>query len=179
MRAALATLTLVSLAVRIVPLVSSGSLVRAQEYDGGAMFAATLNLLAGHSPYVDFVFLHPPGALLLFAPAGLLAPLIGEQESLAVVRVGVVLAGAVNTLLIGLLLRRFGFGAVLVGAGMYAVWPVAASTERLVLLEPVLNLCLLAALTVLSDRTRQHAPWIAGVILAIALSVNSGRYSTC
>lgn len=160
-----------AVAVRLSPLLLTGDFLNKVEYDGGVMLTATLRLVAGQAPYADFIYLHPPGSLFLFAPAAMLAGLLGDHVSLALLRVGIIALGAANTLLIGLLLRRFGAAAVLAGAGMYAVWPVVGLTERMVMLEPILNVCLLAALAIMRERRRIGGAWIAGVLLGIAISV--------
>lgn len=166
-----AVLCLIAVGVRVIPLAGSGGLVNGLEYDGGVMLSATLHLLAGEMPFEDFIYLHPPGSLLLFAPIAMLAPSIGEQGALVLLRLALVIVGGVNTLLIGVLLRRFGLTAVVVGAGMYAVWPVVTSTERMVMLEPILNLCLLGALIAIRRSTRNGGAWVAGLLLGAALSV--------
>lgn len=168
---ALAIVCVLAGAIRLLPPLFTGSLVDGLEYDGGAMLSAAFHLLAGNTPFVDFIYLHPPGSLVLFAPAAMLADILGEHGSLAVVRGAIILTGIVNTLLIGMLLRRFGVTAVVVGAGMYAVWPVVALTERMVMLEPILNLCLLAALAITRRGSRIGGTWVAGVLLGVALSV--------
>ena len=162
---------LLAVAVRLSPLLLTRDLVNRIEYDGGVMLAGTIRLLAGQAPYADFIYLHPPGSLGLFAPAAMLAGELGEHGSLAVLRGAIIALGAGNTLLIGLLLRRFGTTAMAVGAGMYAVWPVVGLTERMVMLEPLLNFCLLAALILSRERTRIAGTWVAGVLLGLALSV--------
>ena len=166
----IALITLVAAILRIAPTLLPGGATNIREYDDGVMMAAAIALVDGELPYTDFVYLHPPGSLLLLAPAALLSDPLSEAGALALARVFMVLVGAANTALIGFLLRKHGTAAVVVGAGLYAVWPMAVVTERTVLLEPILNLCLLVALWCLASR-RRGAAVIAGISLGIALSV--------
>jgi alpha-1,2-mannosyltransferase len=166
----LAGIALVALTTRFLPYVLPGVLVTQREYDDGVMFAAALSMLSGQWPYQDFVYLHPPGSFLWLAPSALLAGVVDEATAFAVARVLAVATGVANTVLIGVLLRRFGTAAMVTGALLYAVWPVAVATEQVYLLEPVLNLLLLVALWSLSRRALAMT-WIAGIALGVALTV--------
>jgi alpha-1,2-mannosyltransferase len=170
---ALAAIGLLALAARLVPAVLSGSVGNRSEYDGGVMLGGAMRLWAGALPYHDFVFVHPPGSLLLYLPAAAVAPAIGEPTAFGALVVATGLVGTANAILIGVLLRPRGVTAVVIGAGLYAVWPVVVLTDRLVLLEPILSLCLLAAL--LAMRTRPSGglagTWVAGALLGLALTV--------
>jgi hypothetical protein len=161
----------VAAVVRLAPSIASGALVNAIEYDGGVVFAAALSFLAGQAPYGDFIYLYPPGSIILFSPAALLAGAIGEPNALAVVRAGIAVVGVANVILIGALLRRRGVAHVVVGAGLYAVWPVVTFTERLVMLEPLMNLLLLGSLLLVSSRQRPTLIWLAGGLLGVALTI--------
>lgn len=159
----------VGAAFRLVPYLTPGVILGEREYDDGVMFSGALLLLRGRMPYADFVYLHPPGSLLALAPAAAAADVVGEPAALAAARVAAIAVGSLNVFLIGMLLRRRGAAAVLVGAGAYAVWPVVVSTERTILLEPALDLCLLVALACIASR-RMWTMCIAGAFMGIALS---------
>jgi alpha-1,2-mannosyltransferase len=172
----LATLGGVALLVRLMPGVISGNITNRFEYDGGVMLGATLRMLWGSSPYADFDFVHPPGSLLLYAPIAALAQVLGEPGVFGILVAVTALAGVGNVVVIGILLSRHGMVAVIVGAGIYAVWPVAVFTERQVMLEPILNLCALCALLALrgdreSGAARLGGAWVAGALIGIALTV--------
>jgi len=124
-------------------------LVAARELDDATMYSVAVQLVHGHVPYRDVLYLHPPGMPLAMTPLAWLAHWTGDAWALAVGRAGTVLLGVGCTVLVGLLLRRRGTAAVLVGAGLYAVWTSVVRTERVALLEPVLTVCLLLALLVL------------------------------
>ncbi|GMA24911.1 hypothetical protein GCM10025864_26700 [Luteimicrobium album] len=156
-------------------------LVAARELDDATMYSVAVQMVHGHLPYGDVLYLHPPGMPLAMTLLAWLAHWTGDAWALAVGRVGTVLLGVVCTVLVGVLLRRRGTAAVLVGAGLYAVWTPVVRTERVALLEPVLTLCLLLALLVLqrSDgagpawprlRPTTTAPLLAGAFTGVALT---------
>lgn len=159
-------------------------LVAARELDDATMYSVAVQLVHGHLPYRDVLYLHPPGMPLAMTPLAWLARWTGDAWALAVGRVGTVLLGVVCTVLVGLLLRRRGTAAVLVGAGLYAVWSPVVRTERVALLEPVLTVCLLLALLVLQRtdgaavaglaasrlRPATTAPLVAGALTGVALT---------
>ncbi|GAA4836990.1 hypothetical protein GCM10023221_12830 [Luteimicrobium xylanilyticum] len=159
-------------------------LVAARELDDATMYSVSVQLVHGHLPYRDVLYLHPPGMPLAMTPLAWLARWTGDAWALAVGRAGIVLLGVVCTVLVGLLLRRRGTAAVLVGAGLYAVWTPVVRTERVALLEPVLTVCLLLALLVLQRpagggavgraasrlRPTTTAPLLAGALTGVALT---------
>ncbi|MFC8732795.1 hypothetical protein ACFT5B_10080 [Luteimicrobium sp. NPDC057192] len=159
-------------------------LVAARELDDATMYSVAVQLVHGHLPYRDVLYLHPPGMPLAMTPLAWLARWTGDAWALAVGRAGTVLLGVVCTVLVGLLLRRRGTAAVLVGAGLYAVWTPVVRTERVALLEPVLTVCLLLALLVLQRtdgaavvgrtasrlRPTTTAPLLAGALTGVALT---------
>ncbi|WP_152659492.1 hypothetical protein [Demequina salsinemoris] len=153
-----------------MPYLAPGAIFTKQEYDDGVMFAGALSLLSGELPYHDFVYLHPPGSLLWLTPWASLADVWGEPVAFATTRVLGALTAVGSTVLIALLLRRFGAPAMIVGSGLYAIWPAAVDTEQKYMLEPVLNLLLLAALLLMSRGTRRAA-LSAGMLVGLALSV--------
>jgi hypothetical protein len=116
------------------------------------------------------VFLHPPGVLLAMVPFAGWGSGGDDAVRLAAARVAVVVLRAVNAVLVVRLLRPYGRVAMLVGGLGYAAWGAAASAERTVLLEPAINLGLLAALCLLQVRGRRLEVW-AGAALGLALAV--------
>ncbi|WP_188741781.1 hypothetical protein [Agromyces bauzanensis] len=166
---AVVTTGVVALIVRTAAFVFPESILWMRENDDGVMFAGTIAMLHGLAPYADFDFVHPPGSLLTLTPFALLGAGTTEAVGLAGARLLTVAVGVANTVLIGLLLRRFGASAVLIGGGLYAVWGTAVVTEQTYLLEPYLNLFLLVALFAITFRWR-FAPFIAGASLGLALA---------
>lgn len=159
-----------ALVVRVLPYALPGQILAVREYDDGVMLGGAIAMLAGHAPYTDFFYLHPPGSLLLLTPAATAASLIGEPAGMAAARVAMIVLGVLNTVLIAVLLRDRGAFAALVGAGLYAAWPVIVDTERTVLLEPIIVCGLLISLWLIRRRT-SAAVAAAGACLGLAATV--------
>lgn len=146
----IAVATVVAVVLRGYPLVR---LTTSNGYDGPVYFNAAVQLVHGELPYRDFVLVHPPLIAVLLAPVALLAHLVGTAGAFTIARWVTVLVGAAAVVLIGLLLRRFGTPAVVVGCGVLALHGSAVVSAQTVLLEPYLVVLLLAALLVLVDGT--------------------------
>lgn len=140
------------------------------EYDDGVHLAAAHLLAAGRLPYSDFVFVQPPGVLVLLQPFVAVSHLFGEQPALSLLRLAFVLLGCLNVALVWRLLRPYGTVAAVAGAGFYAVWFPTATAERTALLEPLLNVALLVALLLLRRDSARLAFW-AGAVLGAACTV--------
>lgn len=161
---------LVALAVRAAPLLVPGVLTSVREYDSGVMYTGSLALASGQLPYRDFVFLHPPGALLALLPFAAVGRVGDDALGLGLARLAVVAIGAVNAMLVAWLLRRRGVAAMLAGGLGYALWAAVVPAEQTVLLEPALNLGLLVALACVASGRRGAVTW-AGVALGLACAV--------
>ncbi len=147
-----------TVAIRLWPLLSRHMLGGLLEYDDGVYYNASAHLVAGALPYRDFVFIQPPGVLLLLAPFAAVARVAGDPAAMTAARLAVVAVAAVNVwLLMRLIGRRAGRVAALAAGATYAVWGGAAAAERTVLLEPLLSLGLLGAMTLLDARTTAPA----------------------
>jgi hypothetical protein len=163
---------LFALLVRLGPPVVIGGIRGIYHYDDGVYFSAAQHLIAGVLPYRDFVFVHPPGVMLLLAPIAALARLIGDNWAFVFARVLVTLIGATSAVLVAVLLRRYGRGAALTGGMLYAVWGAAANAERTILLEPWLSVLLLTALLVLRTViTSARSPITVGALLGLSLAI--------
>jgi hypothetical protein len=168
--AVIAAMGLLAFVMRAFTWLQPGSLLAEREYDDGVMLGASIATLMGMTPYADFVYLHPPGSLVVLMPFAALAGPLTDGQALAVARAAFALIGVANTVLVGVLLRPTGRVGILVGAGAYAVWSNAVRAEETVLLEPVLNLLLLIALVCLARR-RIALVFVAGAALGLALTV--------
>lgn len=145
-------LALLTVAVRLGPVLRRGSLRGVIGYDDGVHLAAAQHLLAGHLPYTDFTFLQPGGVVVALTPFAALAGLVGDSWALGAARVAVVLVAAANAVLVAAILRPRGLVAAAVGGVLYAGWATIVIAERTVYLEPLLNVCLLVALLALRRR---------------------------
>lgn len=139
-------------------------------YDDGVHFAAALNLVHGNLPYRDVLFLQPPGVLLVGAPFAWLAEAVGDARAFVLARLLFVLVGALNAVLVALLLRRFGTVAALTGGLLYAVSFPAAYTERTISLEVLGTTGVLVAVLLLRREDRR-ARWalLAGLAAGAAI----------
>ena len=169
-----------ALAARSTIVVAGGGLRGMGNYDDGVYFSASLALLHGRLPYRDFLFLQPPGILVALAPFAALAPLVGDADAFVAARLGFLVLGSVNAVLVVLVLRRHGTTAALAGGLFYALFLAAAHTERSTLLEPVGTFGTLVALAVLlrpgaEDRvlTRRGRALLVLAGLALGLGVTT------
>jgi hypothetical protein len=134
-----------------------------------------VRLVHGAIPYRDFVFVQPPGIVLLMAPLALVAKATGTATAFAAARVLTACASAAAVPLAGLLVRRRGPLAVALACGLLAVYPSGITAAHTVLLEPWLVLfCLLGAVAAfdggqLTRRPRRLA-W-AGAAFGFAAAV--------
>ena len=144
------------------------------DYDEGVYFSAASLLLRGDLPYRDFIFVHPPGALLLWAPGAALTLGLDAATAYGVTRYAAATVGALCVFLAGRIAwRAWGPLAGCVAALAYAAHPEAALVERGTFLEPLLNiLCLGFANLWLASEAPSRARRIgAGVLLGLAVSV--------
>ncbi len=149
--------TVLALGLRIYELSRPGYLFGLTEYDDGSYFGSAVHLVGGVLPYRDFIFVQPPGILLLMAPVALVAKVTGTAAGMAIGRVLTLLASAAGVVLVGLLVRHRGALAALIACGVLAVFPDAIAGAHTVLVEPWLVLfCLLGAVAVF-DRDRLTA----------------------
>ncbi|SED87341.1 hypothetical protein SAMN04489740_0176 [Arthrobacter alpinus] len=164
-------LGVVAFLTRLLPLLESATLGGFRGYDDGVHYAAGVHLLAGSLPYRDYVLVHPPGIALLMLPFALVGQFAGDSAGVSAARVFFVLIGTLNTVLIGILLKRWGYQAIIAGAGLYAVGSIATIAERSIMLSPVLGACVLAALVALRGcgREPRRAVTVAAVFLGLAL----------
>jgi alpha-1,2-mannosyltransferase len=153
----IAAATVLALGLRIYELSRPGYLLGLTEYDDGSYFGSSVHLVDGILPYRDFIFVQPPGILLLMSPLALAAKATGMAAGMAAGRVLTTLASAAGVVLVGLLVRHRGALAALIACGVLAVFPDAIATAHTVLVEPWLVLfCLLGAVAVF-DRDRLTA----------------------
>ena len=140
-------------------------------YDDGVYFAAAVALVHGRLPYADVLFLHPPGVVLALAPSAALTRWVDDPTALAAARVGVMVLGALSTVLVARLALRWGVAASVTGGVLYAVSSAAVYTERLTLLEPFGTFTLLLAVALLLRGVPPAAPrwWLyaGGAVLGL------------
>ncbi len=159
--------------IRLLPVLWGGGLYGRGNYDDGVYFATATGLVHGLLPYRDVLLLHPPGIVLALAPFAALAGVVGDPTALAIARVGFMLLGALNAVLVGVALRRLGLAAALVGGLVYAVYFPVVYVEHTTLLETLATTCLLGAVGLAGgaayDRSRVFTRlMLAGVLLGVS-----------
>ncbi|MHA7134318.1 glycosyltransferase 87 family protein [Oerskovia turbata] len=150
-------------------------------YDDGVYFSSAVALVHGRLPYRDFLLLHPPGVTLALTPFAALTSWLGDSDALVAARVGTMVVGAVNAVLVTRIARRWGTAAMVVGGVLYAVSFAAAWAERVTLLEPWGSLCLLGGAALLLrglDGRGRTTPgsgagwlWAGGAVLGLGATV--------
>jgi hypothetical protein len=161
--------------MRIVPLLLGGGLHSYGRYDDGVYYTAAESLTFGRIPYRDFVFLHPPGLVLLLTPFAALGRLTSDPTGLAVGRVAFMAVGALNAVLIAMLAKRWSWIAAALSGLLYACWMPAIYGEQSTLLEPLATTAVLTALLLMVrpgvEELTRRAEILAGVALGIGVSI--------
>ncbi|MDH2445456.1 hypothetical protein QDR37_16030 [Amnibacterium sp. CER49] len=158
--------------VRIGLLLRGGGLLGSDAYDDGVYYAGAAAFAHGRVPYLDFLFLQPPGIMVLLGPFAALGAVVTDARAMALARVSFELVGALNAVIVMVLARRWGFGAALIAGVTYAVFFPNAYTERSTTLEPIGTLGILLAL-LLARRAAVSPAWalLAGACAALAVSM--------
>jgi hypothetical protein len=173
-RAGLVVVFVLAFAVRLAPLVRTGSLTGYLRPEDGTAYSASAHLLHGLLPYRDVLLGQPPGLAVLMLPFTALAPLLGDPGAMAAARVAVALLGALNAVLIALFLRRYALAWALAGGLLYAVWRLPAEAERTVTFEAFLATGLLGALVLLGPEPgllRPRRVAASGALMGLAVAV--------
>jgi hypothetical protein len=164
----------VALAIRLYLLTRLRYLTGVTEYDDGVYLGGAVSLVSGTLPYHGFAFVQPPGILLLMAPEALLAKVSAVTSAMAAARLLTVGASAACVLLLGSLVRHRGTFVTLVACGILAVYPDDIMAAHTLLLEPWMNLLVLAGARLAFREGRLATPrrlaW-AGVLLGLAGAV--------
>lgn len=177
--AAIGVTTALALTLRIWQLTRPGSLTGIVEYDDGPYVGSAVLFTHGILPYRDYIFVQPPGIILLLAPVAWLAKLgwISLPAVMATGRVVTMSVSALGVLAAGLLVRHRGVAAVLIAGGFQAVYTGSLQAAHTVLLEPWLALFTLVAALVLfrGDRlaTGLRRMAFGGLLLGFAGAVEA------
>lgn len=148
---AILAISLLGVGLRLWQFTRSGSLTGIVEYDDGPYVGSTILLTHGILPYRDYIFVQPPGIMVILAPVAFLARFgwITTASVMGAGRVLTALASGAGVAVLGLLIRHRGVAAVTIGCGLLAVYTGSIQAAHTVLLEPWLALlCLLGAVTV-------------------------------
>lgn len=183
-RHALLLVVAVGLALRVYPWLLPNAFLGVLEHDDGIYYGGAKLLLHGQLPYADVALVHPPGASFLLLPFAALGDLTSDPVGLAAARVAMALVAVANILLVHRLAARLPAApgrapaVALAAAAVYAVIPNAVIAEHTVLLEPLVTLPCLLAVLLLTSRTGHRAVLLAGLLLALAVSIKlfAGAY---
>jgi alpha-1,2-mannosyltransferase len=167
-------ITGLALAIRLYLLSRTRCLAGITEYDDGVYLGGAVDLLSGVVPYRDFAFVQPPGILLLMTPAAFIAKFASASVAMAAARLATVAASAACVALAGLLVRHRGPLAALVACGVLAAYPDDIMAAHTLLLEPWMNLLMLAGACLAFPQGRLAPPgrlvW-AGAMFGLAVAV--------
>ena len=173
-RSSVLAATGLALAIRLYLLSRPGYLTGLTEYDDGVYLGGAVSLLSGLPPYHDFAFVQPPGILLLMAPVALVAKAVSVTTAMATARLLTVAASAACVTLTGVLLRHRGPVVTTVACGLLAVYPDDIMAAHTLLLEPWMNLLVLAGSCVAFRAGRLAPPrplLCAGLLFGLAAAV--------
>jgi hypothetical protein len=144
--------------------------------DVSVYFGASIRLVHGALPYRDYVFVQPPGFLLLATPFAFLSELIGTRDGLAVLRLCTPLVAAVSVVLVGQLVRHRGPAASFIACGVMALFPAELYALHSVLLEPVVDVCCLGGAVLIFDGDTLAGPRrlaAGGILFGLAGTVKA------
>jgi hypothetical protein len=165
---------LLALGICLHQLSLPGVLHGVDEYDDGFYLGTVMRLVNGTLPYKDFVYPQPPGLPLLLAPLGLVGRIVGTRSLMADIRILTAFVTAANAGLVAFLLRRRGVVPALVAGVVLALFPMAVTADKTLMLEPYLLLfCLLGATVMFAGdqiAQRRRLLW-AGVVFGFACTL--------
>jgi alpha-1,2-mannosyltransferase len=159
----------VAFGARLYPMLRGGGLFGLGNYDDGVYYAAAAMLTEGLMPYRDFLLLHPPGIAIALAPFAVIGSIFGDPIGMLVGRLGWMVLGAVNALLVARLLLPVSHRAALLGGVIYAVFYPAIYSEHTVLLEAPATTALLISLLLCRPTGDGPKPGMAHLALAGAV----------
>jgi hypothetical protein len=164
--------------VAIVALVAGygqfalGYLAHRTWYDDGVYMAAATRLGDGVVPYRDFVFLHPPGILLLLTPVAVLGRWVGTAPANEAARLLVMGAAMAGVMLFARVVRLRSDLALAVGLAVFALHPDAVLADQAIYLEPFLIVACLIGTALVFDGEQfadvHRRWWSGGVVFGVA-----------
>jgi hypothetical protein len=166
-------LGLVALGISLWQLTDPGFL---SLYNSGVYFAASFKFVQGVMPYRDFVFVQPPGLVVLLSPLALLGRALGAPHGFLAARLVTAFVGSANVSMIALLVRHRGRIAMIIAGGGLAFLPVNFFDASSVMLEPYCLFFLLAgALVVFNEKIESDLSYrtltVAGILVGVAASI--------
>lgn len=129
-------------------------------YDDGVYMAAATQLGHGIVPYRDFVFLHPPGVVLLLTPFAMIGRSVGTPVANEAARLFVVLVATVDVILFARVIRMRPVLALAAGLVVFTLHPDVLIANQAIYLEPLLiSACLVGTVLVFDGEGFATQPW--------------------
>lgn len=135
------------------------------DYDEFVLLLLARDTAHGATPYRDFMFFHPPGALVFLAALQPLTHLWWPLARVLVALVDSVTAVLVMTIGTSIFARR----EALAAGVLYALSPLALIAGTRVGQDPIVTFCGVAGILVLVRTTSMSGAAIGGVLLGIAI----------
>jgi alpha-1,2-mannosyltransferase len=143
------------------------------QYDDGVYLGAAIRFVSGVLPYRDFVFVQPPGIVVLMSPVALLGRAIGSRDALVLARVVTAVVTGLNAGLVAWLVRGRGRVAMAIAGAALAAFPLAVTADHTLMLEPYLVFFVLLGSVFTFDRDEPSTRrlLLAGVCFGVAGAV--------
>jgi hypothetical protein len=171
-RIALLAIAITALLARFFAVSRGGGFKSVFGYDDGVYMGAGTGLAHGLIPYRDFLFVHPPGILLIISPFGYLGNFITDANAFVMARLFFILVGVATTIIVTRIGFRIGNWAGVFAGFTYALWLPVVREERTTLLEVFCVFFFALALFFIgkTDLTRKDIV-LGGIFLGLATSV--------
>jgi hypothetical protein len=149
-----------------------GYLAHRTWYDDGVYMGAATRLGHGVVPYRDFVFLHPPGILVLLTPFAMVGRAVGTAAANEAARLLVMAAAVAAVFLFARVVRVRPDLALAAGLVVFVLHPDVLVADQAVYLEPLLIVACLVGTALVFDgeeltETRRRW-WWGGAVFGLA-----------
>ena len=149
-----------------------GYLAHRTWYDDGVYMGAATRLSHGVVPYRDFVFLHPPGIILLLTPYAIVGRWVGTASANEAARLLIMGAAIAGVILFARVVRLRPTLALAVGLAVFALHPDVVVADQAVYLEPLLIVACLVGTALVFDGEQLAAAhwrwWLGGAVFGLA-----------